>query len=84
MFFLYISKSSDRVWQKGHNYKINCLGGKGDLLTLINFYLFERHQRVFLNGQESQRLTVKAGLRQGSIMCPLLFYIHILTIYQII
>ena len=65
MFFLYISKSFDRVWQKGHTYKKNCLGRKGDLLTLINFFLFQRHQRDFLNGQESQQLTVKAGLRQG-------------------
>ena len=50
--FLDISKAFDRVWHEGLIYKIKCMGVKGDLLALIEFFLFERQQRVVLNGQE--------------------------------
>ena len=51
------------------------MGVKGDLLTLIESFLFEGQQRVVLNGQESEWLTVKPGVPQGSILGPL-FFIH--------
>ena len=41
------------------------MGVRGDLLALIKSFLFERQQRVFLNGQESAWLTIKAGVSQG-------------------
>ena len=49
-------------------------------------YLFQRQQRVVLNGQESEWLKIKAGVPQGSILGPLFLCIiwYILTIYQII
>ena len=59
------------------------MGVKGDLLALIESFLFERQQRVVLNGQESEWLMIKAGVPQGSILGPL-FFLYILTIYQII
>ena len=49
---------------------------KGDLLALIESLLFEKHHRVVPNGQKSERLTIKAGAPQGSILGPL-FYIYI-------
>ena len=62
------------------------MGVKGDLLALIESFLFERQQRVVLNGQESEWLTIKAGVPQGSVLSPLFLYIYIyiLTIHQII
>ena len=75
--FLDISKAFDRVWHEGLIYKIKCMGVKGDLLALIESFLFERQQRVVLNGQESEWLTIKAGVPQGSILGPLFFYIYI-------
>ena len=56
---------------------------KGWFLTSIESFLFERRLRVVLNGQESEWLTVKAGVPQGSIPGPL-FFLYILTIYQIV
>ena len=53
------------------------MGVKGDLLALIESFLFERQQRVVLNGQESEWLTIKAGVPQGSILGPLFFFIYI-------
>ena len=81
--FLDISKAFDQVWHEGLIYRIKCMGVKGDLLALIESFLFERQQRVVLNGQESEWLTIKAGVPQGSILGPL-FFLYILTIYQII
>ena len=52
------------------------MGVKGDLLALIESFLFERQQRVVLNRQESEWLTIKAGVSQDSAVCPL-FYIYI-------
>ena len=58
-------------------YKIKCMGVKGDLLALIESLLFKRRQRVLLNGQESEWLTIKAGVTQRSILDPLTFLIYI-------
>ena len=85
MRFLDISKAFDPVWHEGLIYKIKCMGVKGNLLALIESFLFERQQRVVLNGQESEWLTIKAGVHQGSILGPLLFFfIYMLLIYQIV
>ena len=69
-----ISKAFDRIWHEGPIYKIKCMGAKGDLLPLIESFLFERQQRVVLNGQESERLTIKAGGPQRSVLGPLFFF----------
>ena len=46
---------------------------KGDLLTFIESFLFERQERVVLNGHKDKGLKVKAGVPQG----PLFFLIYI-------
>ena len=47
---------------------------QGDLLALIEYFLFEKQQRVALNGQKSEWLTVKTGAPQGSVLGPLFFF----------
>ena len=49
----------------------------GDLLSLIINSLDARKQRVVLNGQYSSLASVKAGVPQWSIHCPLFFLIFI-------
>ena len=58
-----ISKAFDRVWHEGLIYKIKCMCVKGDFLTLIKSFLFERQQRVVLDGPESESLTIKTGVQ---------------------
>ena len=47
----------------------------GKLLNLMQDYLRSRHQRVVLNGQTPSLEKVLAGVPQGSVLGPLLFWI---------
>ena len=73
--FLDISKTFDKVWHYGLNFKLN--GISGNLLNLLSNFLRNRKQRVVLNGQTSSWADVNAGVPQGSILDPLLFSIYI-------
>ena len=75
--FLDMSKVFDKVWQEGLIFKLKSVGVSDSLLSLIESFLSNRVQRVLLNGQTSEWLSVKAGLPQGSILGPLFFLIYI-------
>ena len=53
------------------------MGISEDLFDLLENYLSDRLQRVFLNGQASSWRPVLAGVPQGSIMYLLLFLVYI-------
>ena len=75
--FLDISKAFDKVWHKGILFKLKTYGVNGEVLTLLTNYLYERYQRVVLNGQTSSWELVKSGAHQGSVLGPLFFLIYI-------
>ena len=75
--FLDISKAFDKVWHEGLIFKLQSMGISRNLLNLMNSFLSERYQRVLLNGQSFEWASIKAGVRQGSILGPLLFLIYI-------
>ena len=47
------------------------------MITLLTYYLWERYQRVVLNGQTLSWEVVKSGVTQGSELDPLFFLIYI-------
>ena len=51
--FLDISKAFDMVWHEGLVFKVKCNGITGNVLNFLENYLSGRHQRVVLNGKES-------------------------------
>ena len=49
----------------------------GKLFDIITNFLDFRKQRVVLNGQYSSWTSIEAGVPQGSILGPMLFFIYI-------
>ena len=72
-----MSKAFDRVYHDGLIHKLQCMGIEGNLLQWLTSYLFNRRQRVVINGQSSQWKDTNAGVPQGSILGPLLFLIYV-------
>ena len=75
--FCDISKAFDRVWQKGLIHKLEAAGVTEKLLAWFKNYLYDRKQRVILPGVSSDWSKILAGVPQGSILGPLLFFIYI-------
>ena len=72
-----ISKAFDKVWHAGLVYKLRQDDIYGDLFKILNDFLTNRKQRVVLNSQCSSWVDIRAGVSQGSILGPLLFWIYL-------
>ena len=72
-----ISKAFDKVWHEDLIHKLKCNGISGNLLAFFESYLRNRHQRVALNGATSEWRGISAGVPQGSVLGPLLFFVYI-------
>ena len=75
--FCDISKAFDRVWHSGLLLKLQAAGVKGEVLAWFKSYLSNSKQRVVLPGAVSDLVFIKAGVPQGSILGPLLFFLYI-------
>ncbi len=77
LVFCVVSKAFDRVWHDGLLYKLSRLGISGKLHLWFKDYLYNIQQRVVIRGQTSEWGVIKAGVPQGSVLGPLLFFIYI-------
>ena len=75
--FLDISKAFDEVWHNGWIFKLKQNGVSGSLLMFFQNNLYNRKQRVVLNGSYSNYSTVKSSVPQCSVLGPLLFLMYI-------
>ena len=73
--FLDISKAFDKVWHDGLIFKLKQNGVSGSLLLFFQNYLYNRKQRVVLNGSYSNYS--KSGVPQGSVLGHILFLMYI-------
>ena len=75
--FLDFSKAFDTVDHSILFSKLERYGIRGLALTMMKNYLSDRYQFVEYNGVQSEKLLIKCGVPQGSILGPLLFLLYI-------
>lgn len=77
MVFCDLSKALDRVWHKGLIFKLQSYGIRGNLPKWFESYLSGRSQRVLHRNTISTYKFLYAGVPQGSVLGPLLFFIYV-------
>ena len=76
--FVDFEKAFDSVWKKGLIVKLKNLGIKGNVLKLIDNFLFSRKVALKINGKlgDLQQCS-EYGLPQGSVLSPVLFKLYL-------
>lgn len=76
--FIDFEKAFDSVWKRGMIVKLNSLGIKGNVLRLIDNFLFTRKVALNVNGEVgNSRQSAEYGLPQGSVLSPVLFKLYL-------
>ena len=76
-FILDFEKAFDTPLHELLKSKLLSYGIVGKTLKWINAFLCYRQQRVVLNGVKSEWAPVVSGVPHGTVLCPLLFSLHI-------
>ena len=67
----------DKAWHEGFFFKLKPIGISGNLWNVITIFLYQRKQRVVLNGQHFSWTNTEVGVPQGSILGSLFFLVYI-------
>ena len=75
--YLDFSKAFDTVPHRRMLGKLEAYGIRGNSLSWIKGFLYDRTQEVVVNGTKSEPASVISGIPQGTVLGPLLFVVHI-------
>jgi hypothetical protein len=75
--FLAIEKAFDKTWHLGRLYKLPILKFSTSLIKLTNSLLSQREFRVSVEGELDTPRDIQAGVPQGSVLSPTLYYLYI-------
>jgi len=81
VIYLDFAKAFDKVPHERLLSKLKKYGITGSLLQWIRSWLYNRLQRVCLEGATSEWMDVLSGVPQGSVLGPL-FFLYTLTIWM--
>ena len=77
VIFLDFQKAFDTVPHQQLLKKLNHYGIHGNIYNWQDIWLTQRKQRVVVSGYESNFVSVKSGVPQGTVLGPLMFLIYI-------
>ena len=84
VIYLNFQKDFDKVPHRRLIHKLTAHGIGGKVLNWIRDWLSGREQRVVLLGSTSTWSPIKSGVPQGSVLGPVLFYIYINDIDDVV
>merc|ERR1712002_431111 len=73
--FLDVKAAFDAVWKNGLKTKIKKIGLSKQLENLLFSFLDHRTLRIFIDGQWSEIVELRAGTPQGGVLSPILYII---------
>lgn len=76
-----MAKAFDRVWHKTLLSKVSSYGLREKLCEWV--YCFLADIKIVVDGECSDSLSVNAGVPQGCVLSPTLFFLHINDMLQI-
>ena len=75
--FLDLNKAFDLIEHTILKVKLKSIGIRGCAFNWFEDYLLGRTQTVCINGSNSEEMSIRRGVQQGSVLGPLLFLIFI-------
>lgn len=77
MILLDIEKAFDSVWHDGLIYKLIKMKLPSYLIRIINAFIRNRQFEVYVNNGISRKISIPAGLAQGTCISPILYALFI-------
>ena len=84
IFQLDFCSAFDRVSHSGLLFKLKSIGVGGRLLSICTEFLSDRRQTVVVDGAASKWIPIISGVRQGSVLCPILFILYTSKIFKLV